>query len=221
MQQMHRLQELLQHWNTQINLTRLIEKEDYWVGQIFDSLWPFKPELHQTNKNLNFIDIGSGCGFPGFAIAIALPKVKVTLVDSASKKTNVLAKIVKELGLDNRVFICNERAEVIGHDKSFRGVFDIAMARAVAPPPIVAEYLVPLINKDGEALLFTGQWNGSDAAKLEKALNKLKAKVITTQSNMLPCNRGIRHQIRLKAREKCPEIYPRKVGVPKKNPLGS
>jgi len=95
------------------------------------------------------------------------------------------------------------------------------MARAVADAPIAAEYLIPLLNPSGEALLFRGKWNSADETQLIKALVILKAKINKVQRLDLPCNRGIRHLIRLKAKAPCPKNYPRSIGIPTKKPLGS
>ena len=115
------LQKLLNHFDKQINLTRLLQGEDYWIGQVFDSLWPFQRELNDSSKSLNCIDVGTGCGFPGLAVAIALPKIKLTLVDATSKKTMALSKITTELDLDSRVKILTERIEVTGQNRQYRG----------------------------------------------------------------------------------------------------
>jgi len=214
------LQKLLNHFNKQVNLTRLLIGEDYWVGQIFDSLWPLRRELNNPQKALNCIDVGTGCGLPGLAVAISLPNTRLTLVDATSKKTTVLKKIAAELGLDSRITVLTDRIETTGQDISYRGIFDLAMARAVADAPIAAEYLIPLLNANGEALLFRGKWSQIDEENLMKALVILKAKIKKVQSLELPSNRGIRHLIRLEIKSPCPGIYPRSIGIPSKRPLG-
>ncbi|WP_320673954.1 16S rRNA (guanine(527)-N(7))-methyltransferase RsmG [Prochlorococcus sp. MIT 1341] len=221
LEQMISIQKLLKAWNQRVNLTRLIHNEDYWVGQIFDSLWPLKKELTNPLRSLRCIDIGSGCGFPGLAIAIALPNSQFTLVDAASKKTRILKNMIEEIGISSRVKILNERAEITGQNKSYRSMFDIAMARAVAPAPIVAEYLIPLLNHTGEAILFRGKWTNDDKVNLTKAIKLLKADLIKIEIQHLPYKLGLRHQIRLKAIASCPMKYPRKVGIPSKHPLGN
>ena len=220
LEQMICLQTLLTEWNQKVNLTRLLQKEEYWIGQIYDSLWPFTEELKNPLSEFRCIDVGSGCGFPGFAIAIALPKSNFTLIDSTLRKTLVLEKISKELGLESRLTVRNERAELTGQNQNYRGTFDRAMARAVAPAPIVAEYLMPLLNQTGEAIVFRGHWTHLDEAQLSKALKVLQGDVIKTEKKDLPLNLGIRHQIRLKAKSMCPRKYPRDIGVPSRRPLG-
>ncbi len=220
LEQFSALQKLLIHWNKQVNLTRLLKGHDYWISQVFDSLWPLKNELTTPNQARNCIDIGTGCGFPGLAVAIALPGAKVTLVDSLNKKTAAITKITHELGLSSRVAIYTERAEVTGRKPISRANFDLAMARAVAIAPVVAEYLVPLINRDGEVLIFRGHWSELDQQKLTKALIPLQASLIKVDRQTLPNNRGERHVLRIKAKGTCPKFYPRSVGIPSKKPLG-
>ena len=218
--QLIELQILLAHLNKQFNLTRLIEGDDYWIGQVFDSIWPIQKELNRPNLNRKIIDVGSGCGFPGLAVAIALPAAKMTFIEATRKKTEALKMISNQLGLSSRISIKNERVEVTGQNPIFRNKYDIAMARAVATDSVIAEYLVPLINSSGEAILFKGRWEELDQQKLNKALKILRAQIKSTSSIQLPFNRGIRHQIRIKAIEPCPNKYPRNIGLPKRKPLG-
>ena len=95
------------------------------------------------------------------------------------------------------------------------------MARAVAAAPVVAEYLVPLLKTDGEALLYRGQWADSDAVPFNRALRLLAARLVEVQHRQLPSDRGTRHLLRVKPNGPCPRSYPRAVGTPSRNPLGS
>ena len=82
----------IQELNFKSNLTRLIEGNDYWIGQVYDSLWIFKENSKKNFDNKKFIDIGSGCGFPGFAYAITHPNSEIYLVDSSKKKNGFIKK---------------------------------------------------------------------------------------------------------------------------------
>jgi len=73
------LQELLREWNKRINLTRLVDGDDFWIAQVCDSLLPLHEELQYPNLSQKYIDIGSGCGFPGIARAIAMPNSNIPL----------------------------------------------------------------------------------------------------------------------------------------------
>ena len=214
-----KLQELLKGFNQKLNLTRLVNGDDYWIAQVFDSIWPIKNELNQPNLERNIIDVGSGCGFPGFAIAIALPGAKLTFVEAINKKQEVLKLIASELDLSTRISVRHERVELTGQNPYLRGMFDIATARAVGQDSVVAEYLVPLIKAKGEAILFKGKLNLEDKKRLKKSLHQLKAKIKSISSIQLPLNRGDRHQIRISPIDKCPIKYPRAIGIPKKKPL--
>ena len=215
------LQGQLQSWNQKVNLTRLVDGDDFWVGQVFDSLWPLTGELQSPEQPLHWIDVGTGGGFPGLAIAIAMPKARVTLLDSVGRKTAAVEAMANTLGLADRVRVRTERIETTGRDGAFRGSFDRAVARAVAAAPVVAEYLVPLLNTDGQALLYRGQWNDTDALPFNKALRLLQARLVEVQHRQLPNDRGTRHLLRVQPTGSCPRSYPRAVGTPSREPLGT
>ena len=219
--QLVELQGLLQSWNERVNLTRLVDGDDFWVGQVFDSLWPLAEELQSPEPPLNWIDVGTGGGFPGLAIAIALPQAQVTLLDSVGRKTAAVEAMASTLGLADRVRVRTERIETTGRDGTFRGSFDRAVARAVAAAPVVAEYLVPLLKMDGQALLYRGQWNDTDAVPLHRALRLLQARLVEVQHRQLPSDRGTRHLLRVQPTGPCPRSYPRAVGTPSRDPLGA
>ncbi len=214
-----RLQVLLEEWNKSTNLTRLINGNDYWISQVCDSLWPLTEELQSPNLSYKYIDVGSGCGFPGLAVAIAMPNSNITLLDSSHKKTAFLKEVSKEIGLKQRIQVITERAEITGHKQSFRKGFDYALARAIAPAAVVAEYLIPFLNSTGQGLIFKGKWTNEEQNDLGKALIKLNAKVTKIQKFDLPDNRGPRNVIRIASIAKCPNKYPRAVGTPRKQPL--
>jgi 16S rRNA (guanine527-N7)-methyltransferase len=239
LEQLLALQLQLREWNARLNLTRLVEGEDFWVAQVLDSLWPLRsllqaeqstlppparsPEAErplQMQAPLQMIDVGTGGGFPGLAIAIALPTARLTLVDSVGRKVEAVRAMATGLGLADRVDLRCERIELTGQKAECRGRFHLAMARAVARAPVVAEYLVPLLQADGQALLYRGQWAAADTTELERALTPLKARIASLDAWELPAQRGIRHALWLQPSGPCPKTYPRPVGVPAKQPLG-
>ena len=220
-EQLQQLQRELSSWNSRVNLTRLVEGADFWIAQVFDSLWPLLPLLHERpDAPLRCIDVGTGGGFPGLAVAIALPNAQLTLVDSVGRKTQAVQAMAEALGLGERVELRCERVELTGRQKSCRGRFDLALARAVAAAPVVAEYLVPLLAPQGEALLYRGQWGDADQAALERAAALLRARISRRDNRELPAGRGQRTVLALQPQAPCPRAYPRAVGVPSKLPLG-
>ncbi|MFQ6539819.1 MULTISPECIES: 16S rRNA (guanine(527)-N(7))-methyltransferase RsmG [Aphanothece] len=216
------LQQQLREWNGRLNLTRLVEGDDYWIAQVFDSLWPLVPLLSGPHRDqpLELIDVGTGCGVPGLVLALALPQARLTLVDSVGRKVEAVRAMAAALGLEQRVCLRCERIELTGRAPECRGRFDWAVARAVARAPVVAEYLVPLLAPSGRALLYRGQWSEQDQADLERACHQLRARIETVQRRELPGERGLRHAVCLAPTASCPGTYPRAVGIPAKVPLG-
>ncbi len=205
--------------NNKTNLTRLIEGDDYWVSQVFDSIWPFKicPNINFNNKK--FLDIGSGCGFPGLAYAITHPSSEIYLLDSSKKKTDALKRLIKEINFKNNIHIVNDRIEKIAHQYSMRNSFNIVTSRAVSNPSTVSEYTIPMLKKEGLGVLYCGRWNDEESKKLDKTLQILEGEIKEKKMIVLPRNKGTRNIIFIEPKKLCSKIYPRKVGKPEKNPL--
>ena len=213
------LQIIIEELNNKTNLTRLINGNDYWISQVFDSIWPFKSFSNINFDNKRFLDIGSGCGFPGLAYAITHPTSEIYLIDSSKKKTEALKFLIKEINFKNNIHVINDRIEKLAHQSSMRNSFNIATARALSNPSTVSEYLLPMLKKDGLGFLFRGKWNIEESKNLDKALEILEGKVKEKKMILLPRSKGTRNIILIQPKRSCPEIYPRKIGKPEKNPL--
>jgi len=213
------LQIKIKELNNKTNLTRLINGDDYWVSQVFDSIWPFKTFQKINFDNKKFLDIGSGCGFPGLAYAITHPTSEIYLVDSSKKKTDALKTLIKEINFKNNIHVINDRVENLAHQSSMRNNFNIATTRAVSNPSTVSEYILPMLKKGGFGVLYCGKWTNQESKNLEKTLEILEGKVKDIKEILLPRNKGTRNIILIQQKRLCPEIYPRKVGKPEKNPL--
>ena len=214
-----KLQKSMSEINKNTNLTRLVEGDDYWISQVYDSIWPFYLNQNKILDGKKFIDIGSGCGFPGLAYAITHPNSEVYLVDSSRKKTDALKQIIKDLNFYNKIFVINDRIENIAHHSSYRNNFDIGTTRAVGSPSTVAEYILPLLNEKGIGLLYCGKWYKKDEVKIKNCLNILKGSIREIKKTKLPKNRGERNIIFIKPDQGCPDSYPRAIGKPAKYPL--
>ena len=210
---------LFQELNYKSNLTRLIEGNDYWISQVYDSIWAFREQSKKDFDNKKFIDIGSGCGFPGFAYAITHPNSEIYLVDSSKKKTDSLKEIIKSINFKNNIFVINDRIENLGRQSSFRNSFNIATARAVSNPSTVSEYILPMLQSNGLGILYRGKWTDEDHKNLENTLKVLEGKIQEIKSNFLPREKGIRNAIFIEPKASCPDIYPRSIGRAEKYPL--
>jgi len=213
------LQIIIQELNNKTNLTRLIEGDNYWISQVYDSIWTFKENQNNNFDNKKFIDIGSGCGFPGLAYAITHPNSEIYLVDSSQKKTDSLEEIIKRINFKNNISVINDRIENLAHESAFRNSFNIATARAVSNPSTVSEYILPMLREDGLGILYCGKWCNEDTQNLEKTLKILRGEIVEIKSNFLPKGKGIRNAIFIKPEASCPRIYPRSIGRAEKYPL--
>ena len=213
------LQIKIEELNKKTNLTRLINGNDYWISQVFDSIWPFKIFSNINFHNKKFLDIGSGCGFPGLAYAVTHPTSEVYLIDSSKKKTDALKILIKEINFKNNIYVINDRIENLAHESSMRNSFNIAATRAVSNPSTVSEYILPMLNKEGLGILYCGKWNDEESKNLEKTLDILEGKFKEKKKILLPRNKGNRNIIIIEPKNVCPKIYPRKVGKPEKDPL--
>jgi len=213
------LQIKIKELNKKTNLTRLINGNDYWVSQVFDSIWPFKTLANINFDNKKFLDIGSGCGFPGLAYSITHPTSEVYLVDSSKKKTDALKILITEINFKNNIHVINDRIENLAHQSSMRNSFNIATTRAVSNPSTVSEYMLPMLKKEGLGVLYCGKWTDKETKNLDKTLEILEGKFKEKKKILLPSNKGTRNIILIQQKKICPKIYPRKVGKPEKNPL--
>ncbi|KGF97195.1 rRNA small subunit methyltransferase [Prochlorococcus marinus str. MIT 9302] len=213
------LQIKIKELNNKTNLTRLINGDDYWVSQVFDSIWPFKSFPNINFDNQKFLDIGSGCGFPGLAYAITHPSSEIYLIDSSKKKTDALKILIKEINFQNNIHVINDRIENLAHQSSMRNSFNIATTRAVSNPSTVSEYILPMLKKEGLGVLYCGKWNDEESKNLDKTLEILEGKFKYQKKILLPRSKGTRNIILIQPNNFCPKVFPRKVGKPEKNPL--
>ncbi|OLC58608.1 MAG: 16S rRNA (guanine(527)-N(7))-methyltransferase RsmG [Chloroflexi bacterium 13_1_40CM_4_68_4] len=141
--------------NTDINLTAITEPSDIAHKHFLDS-WTAYGARRWTGRE-HVIDVGSGAGFPGLALRIAMPALRVTLVESVGKKARFLEETSALLGLSD-VEVRNERAEVLGSAQAGRrDRYDVGTARAVGTLGQVIEYLLPLLRVGGDAIVWKGR----------------------------------------------------------------
>ncbi len=171
-------------------------------------------------ENASLIDVGSGAGFPGLPLAIARPDLRVTLLDSLAKRVNFLSAVTEELGLSN-VRLMHSRAEDAGHEAGLRERFDIAVARAVAPLPVLCELLLPFVRVGGRMLCYKGPSADAELEAGRKAARLLGGGGVETLPVPLPSQPEWRHcLLTCEKRGQTVRQYPRKAGTPARQPLG-
>lgn len=165
------------------------------------------------------IDVGSGGGFPGLPIAIVRPELHVTLLEATARKTDFLRSIAADLVLDN-VTVVQARAEEAGRDPDHREAYDVALARALAPLPILLELTLPFLCTGGLLAAPKGSAAPREIAESGSALEALAGEIIDTSPLEVPDPIGPAPTLVLVRKTgPTPDRYPRRTGIPKKRPL--
>lgn len=155
------------------------------------------------------VDLGSGGGVPGLLAAVATPAWRWVLLDSMARRTDFLRDAVRELGLEGRVEVWRERAEVAGRAEGTRGEIDVVTARSFAGPAVTAECAAPLLRPAG--LLIVSEPPGADGSRWDpEGMAGLGFSTPSTSTGG-----WVVHRLATPA----PEWAPRPVGRPAKRPL--
>lgn len=166
---LEKLLTLVTAYNSHTNIIADSTPEMIRSRHILDSLaalqfWLSAADSASDNKALSLIDLGSGAGFPGLVLAIWKENLKVTLVDSNSKKIRFLEEAASALELGNRVKTVHARLEELGRDPAFRGRFDLVSARALGHLALNAELGLPLLKRGGNSLFYKTEKQAKEEA---------------------------------------------------------
>ncbi len=205
--------QLLIEWNKKINLTAINTPEDIVLKHFIDSLTILK----YINKEEKVIDVGTGAGFPGLPLKIAIPELAVYLADSLNKRINFLNIVIDELRLNN-IQTIHTRIEDLGQNKLYREKFDVVTSRAVASFNILLEYMLPLLKIGGKCICMKGS-NIEEINNSKKALEILGGEIENIEELELPFSDIKRNIIVVKKIKTTPKAYPRKAGIPTKKPI--
>jgi 16S rRNA (guanine527-N7)-methyltransferase len=204
-------------WNERVNLTSIVEPEEIVTKHFLDSLSVYQV-LQTLPSNLSLIDVGSGAGFPGLPLKIALPRLRLTLLESTGKKTAFLQHIIQVLNLAG-VTVLTARAEEAGRRRDQRERYDVAVARAVAPLPVLAEYTLPLVKVGGLVVVQKGQHPAEEIKGAANALGILGGKVSQVLPAVVPSLAAERHLVIIQKNKATPPQYPRRPGLPAQRPI--
>ena len=203
-------------WNQKFNLTAIRDVDGIRAKHFLDSLSCTLAWKDHAPRRL--IDVGTGAGFPGLVLKILYPGMKLTLVESVGKKANFCRHIVETLGLEG-VEVLTARAEEVGRLPAHREKYDWAVARAVAQLPVLSEYLLPLVKVGGAMLAQKGESGPAEAQSAERALKILGGNIRQLVHVTLPGVVDERYLVIVDKVAATTSAYPRKAGIPGKNPL--
>ncbi|MBK8905992.1 MAG: 16S rRNA (guanine(527)-N(7))-methyltransferase RsmG [Anaerolineaceae bacterium] len=214
--QFRQYEALLLDWNERMNLTAVRQPADIRLRHFLDSLSCVQVMGELNGRSL--IDVGTGAGFPGLPLKILFPQLRLTLVESVTKKGQFLQAVVDELGLDH-VTILAERAEALGQQPQHRQQYDWAVARAVAELRVLVEYLLPLCRVGGQMLAQKGEGVHAEVESARSAIALLGGAEPKLASVTLPGREQLHFFVTILKVGETPAAYPRRVGVPGKRPL--
>lgn len=213
-------------WNQRFNLTSVDEPALIDTTHFLDSLSCLaalpalgrRPLPEQLTTSPAAVDVGAGAGFPGLAIKIAWPQLRLTLVEATGKKCQFLRHLVAKLQLAD-VTIVHARAEDFGQGPG-REQFDLAFGRAVALLPTLLEYTLPLLRVGGWLVAQKGRYPHEELSRCQVALRTLGGSFHDALSVTVPGLEAADRTLVLVVKvARTPAAYPRRAGLPKKQPL--
>lgn len=208
--------ELLVHWNTFVNLTAITEFSEVIKKHFIDSLSLVR--YIDLSKVDTVIDVGTGAGFPGIPLKIAFPHLHITLLDSLQKRVSFLNEVIRELDL-SEVETIHGRAEDFAKSDLFREKYDLCVSRAVANFSILSEYCIPFLKTGGSFVSYKSDKVSEEIESSGNAVKILGGSIKEKFEFVLPYTDISRTIVIVQKKKETPVKFPRKAGLPSKEPL--
>ena len=213
---LNRYYEMLIDINKVMNLTTITEYSEVVIKHFADSA--AIGCITDMNGNIDVIDVGTGAGFPGIVLKIVYPQLSVVLLDSLNKRVNFLKNVITELGLTD-ISAIHGRAEDIARNKDYREKFDLCVSRAVANMSSLSEYCLPFVKVGGRFIPYKADGCDEEVKTASKAVNTLGGKIRKIESYVIPDTDICRKFVVIDKLRNTSAKYPRKAGLPTKEPL--
>lgn len=208
--------ELLVEWNSFMNLTAITDFDEVCKKHFVDSVSLIK--AMDLSKEISVIDIGTGAGFPGIPLKIVFPNLKMTLLDSLNKRIKFLDTVIEELALAN-ISTLHGRAEDFAKPGKLRETYDLCVSRAVANLSTLSEYCLPYVKVGGFFISYKSEKIDEESEAAKKAISILGGKVKDQVAFTLPDSDIYRNLYMIEKVKETNKKYPRKAGLPSKEPL--
>ena len=210
--------ELLIEWNSFMNLTSITDFSEVLKKHFIDSISLVNAVPYLLKDSYQIIDVGSGAGFPGIPLKIIFPQLKVTLIDSLNKRIKFLNEVSNSLGLENMTII-HGRAEDLARPGKLREKYDFCISRAVSNLATLSEYCIPFVRKDGFFISYKSEQISEEYENAKNVIHILGGKLENQIHFFLPNSDIGRNLIVIKKIKPTPLKYPRKAGIPSKEPI--